>query len=487
LAGRDLLHFQLHEPNFFGQNYNTTFESIPGQLFHELGMSYAIASPFSTTLILTACWVVLALAAYFRQNYVAAAASLALPICLPIQYLLLADAPRGILAGNFCAALCIATAIFVREPRTKMALLLCFGGLGLAWDNATILAVAPAIAGGFGGSLYELIKSPLKSVIAAALGLILPVAWWATDHWWYSTHAIDFTAFPVQSGVSLSTLGHNLRNLAPLVSYYEPQLFQHLGSLLLIGVLLIAFAVYSGVRNRNLAPIFAAIGLVLAILVTLSVKDSLNQSAGLYLSGDRFLLPLPLGTWSVFAFATDRRMADAHISSRAERSRLRNRTLAVEVIFIVALASFISGQILFGKTSGEVAAIDTTPAAVVETMNPTLLIDQCSDLASLYRDTHSQMLLTNSPDIAYGCEATNGINTVDQTYDRRGWVLSAVAKDVTTRILLQGWICDPEMLKAGQCVDEPGGNALLVTAPHPAAVSLDLAGLPVRGAPTESH
>ena len=32
-AGRELLHLHLHEPNFFGQNYNTTFEAIPGRCF----------------------------------------------------------------------------------------------------------------------------------------------------------------------------------------------------------------------------------------------------------------------------------------------------------------------------------------------------------------------------------------------------------------------------------------------------------------------
>jgi hypothetical protein len=91
--------------------------------------------------------------------------------------------------------------------------------------------------------------------------------------------------------------------------------------------------------------------------------------------------------------------------------------------------------------------------------------------------------VTISPDIAYACDATSGISTLDQTYDRRGWVLLAAAKSATTRILLQGWICDSAIDKAGQCTDEPGGNALLRTAPLPPAISLDLAGLPIRGAP----
>jgi hypothetical protein len=476
----------VHEPNFFGQNYNTTFESIPGQLFHELGMSYATASPLSTTLLLTACWAVLAIAAYRRQNYVAAAAALGLPICLPIQYLLLADAPRGILAGDLCAALCIAAAVWVKDPRIRLALLLCFGGLAFAWDNATVVAVAPALVGGIGGSLGELTRSFSKTAIAAALGLILPVAWWAVDHWWYSSHPIDFTAYPVQSGVRLSTVGHNLQHLGPLVSYYEPQLFQHLGLLLLVGAALVAFAVYAGIRNRQPAPILAALALLFAVFLCLSVRDSLNVSGGLYLSGDRFLLPLPLGMWSVFAFATGSFMANTRSSGRAIHSKPM-RSLGVEIIVLVAVASFISTQILFDKTTGEVAAVDVTPAAIVATVNPTKLIEQCADLNSMYRRTHAELLVTNNPDIAYACEATNDISTVDQTYDRRGWVLSAVGKDATRRMLLQGYTCDAQIAKAGHCIEEPRGNALLLTPPLPAAVSLNRAGLPVRGAPLISR
>jgi hypothetical protein len=43
-AGRELLHLHLHEPNFYGQNYNTVFEAIPGELLHLLGVSLALAA-----------------------------------------------------------------------------------------------------------------------------------------------------------------------------------------------------------------------------------------------------------------------------------------------------------------------------------------------------------------------------------------------------------------------------------------------------------
>jgi hypothetical protein len=107
-AGRELLHLHLHEPNFYGQNYNTVFEALPGELLHLLGVSLALASPLGTTLMASGCWLILAWAALRRGYRLAAAAALALPVCLCVPYLLLFDAPRGVLSGDLAGAVAVA-------------------------------------------------------------------------------------------------------------------------------------------------------------------------------------------------------------------------------------------------------------------------------------------------------------------------------------------------------------------------------------------
>lgn len=478
LAGRDIFHFDFHEPNFFGQNYNTTFESIPGQLFHVLGMSYGLASPLGTALIFTGCWIVLSVGAFLRHNYVASAAALALPVCLPIPYLLLVDAPRGIMAGDFLAALCVASAVLVRQPTKKLALVLCFGVLAFLWDNATALAVTPAIAGGVLSCWPDLIKSPSKTLGAAGTGLAAPVVWWGFDHWWYASHPIDFTAVSVSSGASVSTLGHNLGSLGRFFAFYEPQVWQHLAVLLIFLIALLVFGLYSGATRSRPAAGFASLGLLLAILATLSVRETLNWHAGLYLSAGRFFLPLPLGIWCVFAFATESPEPKSARQRRRDRRPLK-RAVAIQAIFLFTLASFISAQVLFGKTASEITAADRFPGAVVETIDPSALIEQCSNLAAVYRHVRAQIVVTTAPDFAYGCEASEGISTLDVVYDRRGWVLQAAETDPITRILLEGLACSSQISRAGTCVNVSGGDALLETAAEPLSTSLARAGMPV--------
>ena len=155
-AGRQLFGLHLHEPNFYGQNYNTVFEAIPGQFLHVLGLSLALASPLGTMLIASACWLVLAWVALRRGHQLAAAAALALPVCLSVPYLLLLDAPRGVLSGDLAGSVAVAAALTIHRPRGRLAVLIAVGGLAIAWENAVALVVLPALAATTVGSIGAL-------------------------------------------------------------------------------------------------------------------------------------------------------------------------------------------------------------------------------------------------------------------------------------------------------------------------------------------
>jgi hypothetical protein len=76
---------------------------------------------------------------------------------------------------------------------------------------------------------------------------------------------------------------------------------------------------------------------------------------------------------------------------------------------------------------------------------PAKLLDQCRSLTKLYDKVDAQVMVTdnntNNTNIAYGCAAAAGIDTLDRSYDRRGWLLEAAATHRKTRVLVQGYDC----------------------------------------------
>jgi hypothetical protein len=480
-AGRELVHLHLHEPNFFGQNYNTTFEAIPGLLFHLLGLSLALASPLGTMLIASACWLVLAWAALRQGQPLAAAAALALPVCLTVPYLLLFDAPRGVLSGDLAGAMAIAGALTFRRPRARLAVLLAVGGLAIAWENAIALAVLPALAAIVAASVRDLLDRPRRTALTAGVALVVPAGWLVMDHLWYRAHVGDLTATNVNTSLSLSVLHTNLTHPQRLFAFYAPQLWQHAGVAIAAIVILLVLAIAVSVTTRRWAPAAAAITFLLSLLIVLSVRDTLDVHPDLYLSGSRFLLPMPIGLWVVFFF-----MQAAIRQHRRERVPTRRRLtlrFAMAGISLITLASLVSAQSRFASEVGAVTAADTGNHPVIVVVNPTALLAECGDLSAIYRRVRAQLLVTYQRNAAYGCAAQDSLNTLDSDYERRGWLLRAAATRPVSRILIQGWSCHTLAARAGHCTSQGAHTVLLVTPARPASVSLALTGADVTGAP----
>ena len=108
---------------------------------------------------------------------------------------------------------------------------------------------------------------------------------------------------------------------------------------------------------------------------------------------------------------------------------------------VLALASVVSAQARFGAELRRVTAVDagTHPALVV--VNSTALLAECADVKRVYRTTRAQLLVTYQRNVAYGCAAQDGLNTLDTDYERRGWLLRAATNRPVRRILIQGWTC----------------------------------------------
>ena len=460
-AGRELLRGKVYEPNFFGQRYNTTFEAIPGALLHAAGLSWGTALPLATTLLVTLIWILFAATAFRRGQPIAALLALAAPLVMRVQYLLLFDAPRGVLAGDCAAALAMAIGLAARRYQTRLFSLVAIGGLAILWEYAAVLAVVPVLVYVVCTDWPRYRRRAVHTVRLVAVAILPPLAWYLfTVTWWNAHHS--YLIYPAAaSTLHWSVWVNNFDHLSAYVSYFAPALAPVAGVAVFLLASGIVLVMVLAVRRRSLALLLAICSLVVLLLLALTSTSAVLP--GLYLAGSRILLPLPFAAWFLCFAALD--------TAKRTRTRGPSRTNQhVIAIVVLATISLIVTQINFST----VATRSITPTVGVSIVNPTQLSTYCAALTRVYRSTDAQLLATNNVNYAYGCAADDGLNTLIPTfYDRRGWLIQASLREPIQRILVSVPNCSYVAPAAGQCTAEPVNVVLVRSHPVPAAHTLD--------------
>jgi hypothetical protein len=472
-AGRELLRGRFYEPNFFGQRYNTTFEAIPGALLHIAGLPWGTALPAGTTLLVTLIWLLFAGTAYRLDQPIAALLALAAPLVMRVQYLLLFDAPRGVLAGDCAAALAIAIGLAARRYQIRLFSLVAIGGLAILWEYAAVLAVVPVLVYVACNDWPRYRRRAGQTVRLVVVAALPPLAWYLfTVTWWHAHHS--YLIYPAAaSSLHWSNWVHNFGHLSAYVSYFAPALAPVAGVAVFVLASGIVLVMVLAVRRRSLALLLANCSLVFLLLLALTSTSAILP--GLYLAGSRILLPLPFAGWFLCFAAFDTAKRTRAEGPRVQGSGVHARPGAnqhvITVIAIVVLAtiSVIVTQINFSS----VATRSITPTVGVSIANPTELSAYCAALTRVYRSTDAQLLATNNVNYAYGCAADDGLNTLIPAYDRRGWLIQASLREPIQRILVSVPNCSYVDPAAGQCTPEPVNVVLVQSQLLPAAHTLD--------------
>jgi hypothetical protein len=460
-AGRELLRGKVYEPNFFGQRYNTTFEAIPGALLHTAGLSWGTALPLATTLLVTLAWVLLAATAYRRGQPIAALLALAAPLLMSVQYVLLFDAPRGVLAGDCAAALAMAIGLSARRYQVRVFSLVAIGGLAILWDYAAALAVIPVLVYVVCNDWPRYRGRAGQTVRLVAAAILPPLAWYLfTITWWKAHHS--YLSYPAAaSSLHWSVWASNFDHLSAYVSYFAPALAPVAGVAVFLLASGIVLVMGLAVRRRSLALLLADCSLLILILLALTSTSAVEP--GLYLAGSRILLPLPFAAWFLCFAVLD--------TAKGTRVHARPRTNQHAIaIVVLATMSLIVTQISFSS----VANRSITPTVGVSVANPTLLTPICAALMGVYRSTDAQLLATNNVNEAYACAAEDGLNTLIPFFDRRGWLTQASLREPIQRILVAVPNCSYVRSAAGQCAPEAANVVLVRSHSSPAAHTLDL-------------
>jgi hypothetical protein len=466
LGGHDLLHGWLPEPNFFGQEYNTVFEGLPGAILHTSGVSWGTAVPIGTALMATAGWIALASAAFWRGRRVVAVLALAAPLVMRLQFLLLFDAPRGVLAGDLLAAVAIAIAVGSSRTEVRLASLVGLGGLAVLWDYAAALAVLPAFTYFAAADWRETLRRWRVTGIAVAVGAVLPVAWYVYDQTFYSSRAYEVTTASVSVHPHWGVFVKDLQSIGSFLGFFGPALAPEnwvAVAVIVAGVTAVGIFAYA---RRSVPLGLAVVGLVVLTCLALSLNRASWFLPGLYFSAPRLLLPLPFGLWFLAFAAGDVAAADPPIR------RPSPATLGLAIAAIAGVSLLVT-QVGFSGIAARTVAFDLKPPTYVQVVDPATLSSQCTTIAEVYRATGAQLLADDDLNQGYACAAQNGLVTLIPGEERRGWMIQQSLHVPVRRMLVAVSGCAAVPAAVGQCTPEPGGVVLLRTPALPAARTLD--------------
>ncbi len=115
-AAHELLNGRLHEPCFFGQDYNSCLEGYLAVPLIGMHVPYNVAVPLVTVILGLLPFLLLALVAWRRGHSLVAAAALLVPLLMPVRYSIITGIPRGFVTG---IALSIIPAILLLPPAPR--------------------------------------------------------------------------------------------------------------------------------------------------------------------------------------------------------------------------------------------------------------------------------------------------------------------------------------------------------------------------------
>jgi hypothetical protein len=121
LAAHEILNGRLHEPCFYGQDYNSCIEGILAAPLIAGGAPYHIAVPLVTLMLGLLPFLAFAWVAWRRRQPLAAAAALLVPLLLPVRYGMMTGMPRGFVTGIAFATLPLL--LLLPPARRKLAAL----------------------------------------------------------------------------------------------------------------------------------------------------------------------------------------------------------------------------------------------------------------------------------------------------------------------------------------------------------------------------
>lgn len=449
------------QPNFWGQTYGSTLESIPTELLHALGVGYPMALPIVLTAAHLASWWIPATAAWRRGQRFLAVLAVAMPALLSTEYVVAASV-YGTAAGRFIGGIVVAIVILFPDRLRWAATAAAGSALAFLVDTSSLLMTAPACA-------YALVRClPAardlgwrRTAITFLVGLTPIGVWLAFVGWWYGEHPTDDLHPTAPFAPHWDVLADNLSNPERMLGPYTPEILRNPLLLFLavgaVGVLVLV--------QRRLAAVVAFTVLVLATGLVLSLGKTYDDLGTVYFQAARLLLPLPIGLWFVATC-----LAPLPVSEKWQR------WTSVGLVALIGLTA--TWRVVTWSDRGGMLETQAVAAnSQYEQMSADELMAICRDVAQAAEQTGADVAIFADRIPAYGCAAQIGpsVTTVYPGYERRRWVLESLTTPRATPVVL--WVGQvPGMCDTGETCAEvvPGVSTIDLRGRSPIELLQDL-------------
>lgn len=452
---------QPEQPNFWGQAYGSTLESIPTQLLHAVGVGYPLALPIVLTAAHLASWWIPAAAAWRRGRRFLAALAVATPALLSTEYVVAASV-YGTAAGRFIGGLVLAVVILFPDRIRWAATALALSAVAFLVDTSSLLMTAPAL-------VYTLVRCiPAarergwrRTAITFLLALTPIGIWLAFVGWWYGEHPTDDMHPAAPFAPQWDVLADNLGNPERMLGPYTTEILRNP---LLVFVATAALGVLV-LLQRRLAPILAFAVLIMVTGLVLSLGKTYDDLGTVYFQAARLLLPLPIGLWFVATC-----LRPLPVSEKWQRGT------AVGLVVLLGVTATWR-VVTWSDRGGMLETHGVGSNSQYAQMPADDLLALCDQVRQAAGQTGADVAIFQDRIAAYGCAARIGpsLTTLYPAYDRRRWVLEAMTEPRSTPVVL--WVGEvPGMCDTGETCAEvsPGISTIDLRGRSPIQLLHDL-------------
>ena len=413
---------QPEQPNFWGQAYGSTLESIPTQLLHAVGIGYPLALPIVLTAAHLASWWIPAAAAWRRGRRFLAALAVAMPALLSTEYVVAASV-YGTAAGRFVGGVVLAVVIGYPDRIRWVAAAVALSACAFLIDTSSLLMTAPAC-------VYALVRCVpaarergwRRTAITFLVGLTPVGAWLAFVGWWYAEHPTDNMHPTAPFQPSWNVLQDNLTNPERMLGPYTPEILRNP---------ILTFAIIAGlgalvIIQRRIAAILALGTLMVVLTLVLSLGKTYDDLGTVYFQAARLLLPMPIGLWFVATC-----LRPLPIPEKWQR------WTAVGLVVLIGLTATWR-VVTWSDRGGMLEAHGVSPNSQYQQMPADELVPLCDLVREAAASAGTDIAIFDNRIAAYGCAAQVGpsLITVYPEYDRRRWVLEALNRPQDVPVVL---------------------------------------------------
>jgi len=274
-----------HEPYFYGQNYNFMLEAIMAIPFIKLGLSHHYALPLVTAFLSLFPFLLFSIILFKRAEHFSALVFLAIPLCLPFEYGMLASMPRGFIQGLFFTSFFIFPLL---EPHKKSSWIICCIAFGAGYfSNPNSLIVA------FPVCIFLLVKN-FKNLWFYLISLITVIPFFVAEYFAKEFYNIN-TAYNVHPLMSINfdviRMLQNFNNLSDFFSFFTPVIWFK-GWLILPIIFLFGLFLFKKEKLKAICILLT----VIYIFITLGISKVNDSIHHILLTSARMYLGIPIFT-----------------------------------------------------------------------------------------------------------------------------------------------------------------------------------------------